>query len=73
MSCCLLERCLYSGISSAVMYINVITLLPCCRTFDWDGDARWNFHKRSLEIPDPKMLQRAQARFYKRTIVRFHQ
>lgn len=64
---------LYSSISVAVMYFKSLTLLPCCRTFDWGGDARWQAHQRTLEIPDPKMLQRAQARWYKRQIVSVYQ
>ena len=66
-----LRMLLYSSISAGVMSFNIMRLLPCCRTFDWGGDARWQSHQRTLEVPDPKMLQRAQARFYKREIVRF--
>jgi hypothetical protein len=60
---------LYSGITGGVMSFKITTLLPCCRAFDWGGDARWQFHQRNLEVTDPRMLQRAQARFFKREIV----
>jgi hypothetical protein len=54
------------------MTMHLVPITICaCRNFDWDGDARWQAHQHSLEVPDPAMMQRAKARWYKREIVSF--